>query len=218
MLQRIGVIVLLSIAFNSQSFAVLVSADHSTFGPDTITRDTDQGLDFLDITLSVNLSISDVSSQFGIGGAYEGFRYATAAEAISLINNSGFSPLAAVEEFVIGNTGSDQLSSFISLVGVTFSTGVLQTAVGFTSDTFTSATDGLQYRIVQPVDVLAPYENDYVSATGSSAGTGYTDRGSWLVQSSPVSVPEPPAFLYLSAIGAGSGFVGWIRKACLVAN
>ncbi len=44
------------------------------------TTDTNNGLDWLDVTISVNQSYNYVSSQFGSGGEYEGWRYATGVE------------------------------------------------------------------------------------------------------------------------------------------
>ena len=43
----------------------------------TITRDTDAGLDWLDVTESRGLSYNDVTAQLGAGGTYDGWRYDT---------------------------------------------------------------------------------------------------------------------------------------------
>lgn len=55
-----------------------------------ITRDTDTGLDWLDLTESLGLSYNEVSAQLGAGGDYEGYRYATVAELDQLITNFGY--------------------------------------------------------------------------------------------------------------------------------
>ncbi len=44
------------------------------------TTDTNNGLDWLDVTISVGQSYNYVSSQFGPGSEYEGWRYATASD------------------------------------------------------------------------------------------------------------------------------------------
>ena len=79
---------LVGLVLASTTYAALLSKD-STFGPNTITRDTDTGLDWLDLTLSTNRSYDDVITQFGIGGDYSGFRHATVAEVIELWNHAG---------------------------------------------------------------------------------------------------------------------------------
>lgn len=56
----------------------------------TITRDTATGLDWLDVTQTRGVSYDDVIAQMGVGGAYEGWRYAMPAELDQLIVNFGF--------------------------------------------------------------------------------------------------------------------------------
>lgn len=73
----------------SEVNATVISIDDVVFGIDSITVDTDQGLEFLDLTLSVNRSFNDISTQFSIGGDFEGFRHATVIEVELLINNFG---------------------------------------------------------------------------------------------------------------------------------
>jgi len=51
------------------------------------TTDTETELDWLDVSASVNKSYNYVSNQFGLGGQYEGFRYATAKEFNILISH-----------------------------------------------------------------------------------------------------------------------------------
>ena len=96
--------------------ASIISADDSTFGAGTLTRDTLQGLDFLDVTFSVGLTRAYVSSQFVTGGQFAGFRYATDDEVINLINNTGFNPVAVSGADVAGTNGIDYLSSLVSLL------------------------------------------------------------------------------------------------------
>ena len=56
----------------------------------TITRDTATGLDWLDVTETRGLSYNQVTDQLGVGGDYEGYRYATTKEWDQLIINFGF--------------------------------------------------------------------------------------------------------------------------------
>jgi hypothetical protein len=53
------------------------------------TRDTDTGLEWLDLTESTGLSYNDVSSQFGAGGQFEGWAYASVVQIDSLFDSAG---------------------------------------------------------------------------------------------------------------------------------
>lgn len=163
--------------------AEVVSVDFLHPGDGLLTRDTDQRLDFLDATESTNRSFSDVSSEFGLGGDFEGFRYATIAEIGTLINNFGFSPGASVlpDADASGDLHSDQLSVFVNMVGVTFTNPGGQAVIGLTSDV---GPNGTLWRY----DVTDQFPSDlddntrtWVSQSPSSAAT---TMGSWLVRDS----------------------------------
>lgn len=51
------------------------------------TTDTESGLDWLDVTETVGMSLSDVFAQLNAGGSYEGWRYASGDEFNTLIFN-----------------------------------------------------------------------------------------------------------------------------------
>jgi hypothetical protein len=70
--------------------AMLLEADHPVFGQAALTLDTDTGLQWLDITFTVDLAYDEIVVEFGLGGLFEGFRHATVAELVSL--NSGAIP------------------------------------------------------------------------------------------------------------------------------
>jgi len=67
------------------SFSAAINAEVIDNGP--YTTDTETGLDWLDVTASVEKSYNYVSSQFGLGGEYEGYRYATSREFNTLVSN-----------------------------------------------------------------------------------------------------------------------------------
>ena len=46
----------------------IISDDWKTPGDNLITRDTDTGFEWLDLTATVNMSYNDVSAQFSTGG------------------------------------------------------------------------------------------------------------------------------------------------------
>ena len=80
--------------FAGAAQATLLELDDSVFGPASITRDTDTGLDWLDVPLSSGRSYDDVSIQFGPGGDFAGFRYAAKAEIRALLQGVGISNIS----------------------------------------------------------------------------------------------------------------------------
>ena len=55
----------------------------------TTTIDTDTGFEWLDLTTTVGLSYNDIDSELGLGGAFEGWRYATGTEIEGLFESAG---------------------------------------------------------------------------------------------------------------------------------
>ena len=58
--------------------ADLISVDWKTPGDGLITRDTNSGLEWLDLTVTVGRSANDIRSQILAGGEFEGWRFANA--------------------------------------------------------------------------------------------------------------------------------------------
>ena len=75
--------------FSTSVSAALVSTDLNSSGDGLITRDTSTNIEWLDLTESRNLSYDYVSSQFGVGGQFEGWRYATSSEVNTLFDSAG---------------------------------------------------------------------------------------------------------------------------------
>lgn len=109
--------------------AALVSGDHPLFGEDSVTFDTSTGLTWLDIPFSADRSYNDISSEFGPGGDFEGFRYATSGEVISLWLNAGI-------PVIPGNDPSNvvPISGLIDLIGATFDNGSFREVAASTAD------------------------------------------------------------------------------------
>lgn len=79
---------------SQQSNAALIDMDWNNPGDAALMLDTSSGLKWLDLSVTADQSYNDVTSQLQ-GGAYEGFRYATHLEVLSLwaqagITNTGF--------------------------------------------------------------------------------------------------------------------------------
>lgn len=199
----IGLLLLLwALPFNASAIVISVD-DIGGFGIGALTRDTDQGLDFLDLTLSQGRSFNDVSSEFGVGGDFEGFRYATIDEYIQLANNFGVNP-----PFVPGNAANidTDIGELVEFLGVTGSIGPF---------------NRVTWAITSSISPLNPSERRLVEFIDEFDNTIFSDRistevvlsvdvseenliyGSALVRAQPI--PEP-ATLILILLGAGSFF------------
>ena len=173
----------------------LISGDDAVFGPDSITIDTATGLEWLDWTLSTNRSYDDVSTQFGVGGNYEGWRHATAEEAVVLFQNAGITnidsdlsnPRTVVSDLVslLGDTTTN-------LLGVPGSVGI----TGSLSDDPESRFIG----VLDPTGQISPASNSaYVFTYDLLESFAADPYGHALVRSSNL-IPEPSTIALL-AIG-----------------
>jgi hypothetical protein len=89
------------------------SATLSLIDQGVITRDPNTGLGWLDLSQTTNRSYNEVSPQFGIGGIFYGFRYATGEEVSTLFMDAGITGLS------IGTINADApaVSALINLLG-----------------------------------------------------------------------------------------------------
>ena len=107
----------LSVLFSSATSAQVFEVDSAVFGQGALTRDTAQGLDFLDLRQTFQRSFQDVSS--GLDSEFAGFRYATAAEIFNLVDNYNSSATPS---------GTPRLTALLDVsftqVGLDFSPGL----------------------------------------------------------------------------------------------
>lgn len=82
--------------------AALISMDWKSVGDNLVTRDTNSGLDWLDLTETNNLSRDFVLTQLVPGGLFEGFRYATSSEVVALWQNLGVDVSAGATGLISG--------------------------------------------------------------------------------------------------------------------
>ena len=112
----------LSVLFSSPTSAQVFEVDSAVFGQGALTRDTAQGLDFLDLRQTFQRSFQDVSS--GLDSEFAGFRYATAAEIMNLVDNynssatpSGTPRLTALLDVSFTQVGLDFSPGFSADIG-----------------------------------------------------------------------------------------------------
>ena len=85
---RSTVIVLLSfllLVIPGYSTAELQSIDDPVYGAGSITYDTETGLEWLDLTFSINMTRSEVTDELGPEGYFAGFRPASKDEVVDLL-------------------------------------------------------------------------------------------------------------------------------------
>lgn len=178
--------------------ASLISTDWNTSGDNLLTLDDATGLEWLDWSHTQNRSYADVSSKFGIGDEFEGFRYATFDELIGLYTNVGF-----IIPTLSDASNIPLAQDYTSLFGITFGSNPPEnggveawydhsTASGQHWVTAINHSDGL----VQP-----EWFQDNDSST-------YSYVGSALVRSSTV-IPEPTS---IALLGLGLAGIGFSRK------
>jgi Thrombospondin type 3 repeat len=153
----------------------LESADDPVFGPGSVTLDTATDLLWLDMThtdpdLNALYKYDYVSSQFGSGGDFEGFRYATQAEVFTMFSNAGI-------PVVPGNSPSNEapILALIDLIGTASSSaGEVQ---GFTG---TPSSAGRRITVYAAGTEVAP-------SNESETGPPNFNTGSWLVKPLPAT-------------------------------
>ena len=173
----------------STASGALLSLNDATHGPDSITRDTATGLEWLDLTLSTNRSYNDVSSQLGVGGDYAGFRYATAAELTTLFYTSaGITPgYQSPREIEV-----EQLQDLLGRTLVqNFGHSIERSSGVFDCN----CTNGFRVSVIRTERGTGG--NNFSRADVGNGGFGldeaYTSVGSFLVR----SVPEPSSLVLL---------------------
>ena len=170
----------------------------------SITYDPNTGLQWLDLTQTTLRSYDDVASQLGIGGAFYGYRYATASEVSALFTDAG------ITNPVWGSTDSVQIPSVLalfSMMGETYNDPSLIMMQGYTNDFYPWGAINIAELQLDPLTgaywALPLGDDLYPDVTQSV--------GSFLVRD--VGATPLPATLPLFATGLGAmGFFGWCRK------
>ena len=185
-----------------------------------VTRDTSTGLDWLDVTSTSGLSVTEVLAEMEVGGSLEGWRYATATQLDQLISNFGFTPATPCAEANTTNCSLSQdgddpvIETMIrtlgdtyapTISGVDFSSGAGDT-IGFLLDDISIS--GPEYSVAWIMDYEfsdSSRQYDFDDSVWLTGGSSASYKGSFLV-SSPVSVPAPATIWLL-----GSGIFGMAR-------
>lgn len=192
----------------TQSNAALI--DYGSFVFDSTTNS-----DWLKLTETQNRSYNDVSSKFGSGQEFEGWRYATVWELDSMLKDQGITGISGgcgwgdltLCGYDQANNGkvANIINTFGVLTTTTFSRGELRLNLyGWTGSDMSEFGDGLKGKVLgwmQDFEEGQPRFHDALINVNPGNSLSNLNEyqaylGSWLVRESSVStVPVPPALL-----------------------
>lgn len=201
--------IFLALCFSSVTNAALINNDY-------FTTDTNSRLDWLDVSLTLNKSYYDVSSQLGSGGEFEGWRYATSAELNSLVLSVAEKPYSySYGDFPTTYFGSSQLFELVELFGAVHFVEEGGYTAGLLADGPTSFDSDYYHKVAWIVTNLNDVggHKDYLQLTngGFWHKLGSNSFGSYLVRDTAISaVPLPSSILLFTPLLIG--LVGLRRK------
>lgn len=148
------------------------------------TTDGATGLDWRDISDTINYSYNDVLANQSVGGLFDGWRYANEHEFNALINN--YLNISEPDSIIREYDGS--LSGLSEMMGFTFSNNTERAGIGLLS---TGSADNVRY-LAEVFDSVI--QNDW---SHSRAGAKYVTEssswwGSYLVRDTFIPVPDEP--------------------------
>ncbi|MES9957094.1 MAG: PEP-CTERM sorting domain-containing protein [Sedimenticola sp.] len=194
--------------FSTISSSALVSVNDAIHGVDSATYDERTGLTWLDLTATKGVSYDAVLANMSIGGAYEGWRYATVDEVTSLWDSAGGNGVyedpsdgGAIAQY------SGITETLIWLIGYTRA----QQHVGFYGSYFEYWMYGLTGEVVSGTSSLRVAElygntRQHVDVTRLDLSYdpsffGEFNGASWLVKGGNIPEPSTISLIVLGFIG-----------------
>lgn len=193
-LGKICVLVGSIVLMGESSSAVIVEITDPAFpgGVNNVTRDTATGLEWLDWSVSTNISYNTMLTLFDPGDTYEGWNHASGEQTRELMNNAGFLTGSWPFQTILADGGAEAMRWF-DLVGNTTPS---------ISGAFIAAPSGATDITIAAVG-LTESGDTFTSANGGGpAGSSFSFAGHALVRSFS-TVPEPSAFICVGLIASG---------------
>ena len=176
---------------------------------DTYTTDLGSGLDWLDLTTTLNISQNDVKLQLLSGGTFEGWRYATTSEFNQLVSNY----TETVIPYNANGSVSFPISSLaglVDLLGNTYPSTDAKSSLGMLADLWKP---GWAYgaSITSWYDSGIYLDYSYAHRAQITVNNPFTTVGSHLVRSTgTAAVPIPAAAWFMGP--ALLGVLGFSRR------
>lgn len=211
--------------------AALVNADWKNAGDNLITRDTASGLEWLDLTQTVDLSYDSVTGLLGTGAMFSGFRYASNAEVVQLFQSFNLDIGDYYNPFTSIHALDPRVDKVIDMLGDTLAqfdqsgySSTVRMSIGLTAETRSTNIYGEENKYVIgiyeetnfPSYITEPYYNIYGHYSTLRTFESDPISGSYLVRSSSGSggggsVVPVPAAAWLFASGL-LGLIGVARR------
>lgn len=175
----------------------IISIDWQSTGDNLISRDTSSSLDWLDLTETNNMTMLQVKSQLGSGGAFEGWRYATGTEVISLWSNFNIDLSSNGPQSLVGVDANIILASnFLGNISCESNCSTYPYGTSGWIDEASPTTSYLYYTMGASIYQTSLSSYDRYGYSLSNEAFGSVSRGSYLVKPVPI-----PAALFLFSTG-----------------
>lgn len=182
------------------SAGALIATDWKTPGDARLTWDRLSGLEWLDLSETLNLSYSQVVSELGAGGRFAGFRYATEAEFRTLLTHAG------ILGYEFSGAYYEPARALQALLGVSYSSATQANSFGLLADPAQAVFDR------RGVDLVTTAQQFATVVFGDQTNAAWSHKGSWLVRLSPAAVPEPSAVFLWGLAGCTATLVSHRRR------
>jgi len=210
---------LLAVALAATLIAGPASAQFLTsdgvFGSDSLVTDTISGTTWLNLDVTMGLSLSAVRTNLESDPLYADFRFATSREIVGLFDDAGF---------CVGDVSCDAITDPSRLAAeASFASAFRDDGsgqyLGYINDhsyVWYPVEDGLfgTFRSLVSYDPASPYVGHaYYDFNGPEGHQAFANTGTWLVSKTITApIPEPSSYVLMLAGLGGIAFIARRRK------